>query len=157
MQNLLRERIPIRNMVSILEVLGDYAPRTKDPDILTEYVRHALGRSICKLYQDNLGRIKAVTLDPHLEDVINTAVRKSGDVSYVALDPAAIQNIIARTAETVNLSSGDGFQPVVLCSPQIRMHFKRLIERAMPSLAVLSYNEIDPAVKLESVGVIEAA
>jgi flagellar biosynthesis protein FlhA len=157
LQNLLRERIPVRDLVTILEVLGDYGGRTKDPDILTEYVRHALSRSICKLHQDDAGRIKALTLDPHLEDTLSGAIRKSGDASYVALEPREIQKILARTAEMVHASSRDGFSPVILCSPQVRLYFKRMTERALPSLAVLSYNEIEPSVHLESVGIVGVA
>lgn len=155
LQNLLKERIPVKDMVTILEVLGDYAPRTKDTDILTEYVRHALARSICKLYQDDGGRIKALTIDPQLEDQLNSALRKSGDVSYLALEPLEVQRIVEKTSALMEETSMDGISPVVLCSPQIRMHFKRLLERGLPSLAVLSYNEIDPSIQLESVGMIE--
>lgn len=156
LQNLLKERIPVRDLVTILEVIGDYGARTKDTDILTEYVRHALARTICKLYQDHTGQIKAITLDPQLEEQINSSVRKSGDVSYVALEPLQIQRILEKTSNVVAESSADGIAPVVLCSPQVRMHFKRLIERGLPAISVLSYNEIESSVQLHSVGMVEA-
>jgi flagellar biosynthesis protein FlhA len=156
LQNLLHEGVPIRDLVTILEVLGDYAPKIKDTDILTEYVRHALSRSISKLFQDDQGKIRVITLDPHLEDLLSSALKKSGDVSYLALEPRLVQGILDRTTQEVNkIISQGGFQPVVLCSPQVRAHFKRLTERAAPNLAVLSFNEIEPSVSLESVGMVE--
>ncbi|RKY36051.1 MAG: flagellar biosynthesis protein FlhA [Candidatus Omnitrophota bacterium] len=157
LQNLLREKIPIKDMITILEVLGDYAPRTKDTDILTEYVRHALSRHICRQNQDEEGKIKAVTLDPNLEEVLSSSVKKAGDVSYLALEPKVVQNILDKTLEEINRNTQAGERPVILCSPQIRMHFKRLTERLLPDVSVLSFNEIEPDIILESVGMVEVS
>ena len=155
LQNLLREKVPVKDLVTILETLGDFAPRMKDADILTEYVRHALSRSITKMYQDDNGRIKVLTLDPAVEEKITQSLRKSGETSYVAMDPLPLQMLIESTSRAVKEHSGDGVQPIVLCSPQVRMYFRRITERALPRLAVLSYNEIDPNARVESVGIIE--
>jgi len=155
LQNLLREKVPVKDFVTILETLGDFAPRMKDPDILTEYVRHALSRSITKMYQDENGRIKVLSLDPAVEEKITQSLRKSGETSYVAMEPIALQMLIEATSLAVKAHAADGVQPIVLCSPQVRMYFRRITERALPRLAVLSYNEIDPTAQVESVGIIE--
>lgn len=157
LQNLLREGIPVRDMVTIMEVLGDYGAKIKDPDLLTEYVRHALSRAISKQFQDDQGRIRVITLDPHLEDLLGSSIKRSGDVSYVALEPKIIQQILDRTADVVSKNVSLGSQPVVLCSPQVRSHFKKMTERSIPNLSVLSFNEIEPAASLESVGMVEVA
>ncbi|MCM8812759.1 MAG: flagellar biosynthesis protein FlhA [Candidatus Omnitrophica bacterium] len=155
LQNLLRERVPVRDLVSVLEVLGDYASRTKDTDILTEYARHALSRIICRQYMDERGKLRVITLDPQLEEVIQSNIKKSGDVSYVALEPAILQEIIERTAAAVGKVAAVGAYPVILCTPHVRMHFKRLTERTLPNLAVLSYNEVDPNIVLDAAGMVE--
>jgi flagellar biosynthesis protein FlhA len=156
LQNLLREKVPVKDLVTILETLGDQAPRMKDADILTEYVRHALSRSITKMYQDDNGRVKVLSLDPAVEEKITQSLRKSGETSYVAMEPIALQMLIEATSRAVKDHSADGVQPVVLCSPQVRMYFRRITERALPRLAVLSYNEVDPNAQIESVGVVES-
>ncbi len=155
LQNLLRERIPIKDLVTILETLGDYGSKIKDNDLLTEYVRHALSRYISRQYQDESGKMRVITFDPHLEDMLVNALKKSGDISYLALEPKIIQEVLNKTALEVNKSFNDGNQPVILCSPQIRMHFKRLTERSIPNLTVLSFNEIEPGINLESIGMVE--
>jgi len=155
LQNLLRESIPVRDLVTILEVLGDYAVKTKDIDILTEYSRHALARTITSKHKDDQGKMKVITLDPHLEEMLVNAVKRSQDMSYVALDPKIVQEIVSKTADEIRKGFPDGSQPVVLCSPQIRSHFKRLTERSLPNLSVLSFNEIDHTASLESMGMVE--
>jgi flagellar biosynthesis protein FlhA len=155
LQNLLRENIPVRDLVTILEVLGDYGVKTKDADILTEYSRHALARTITSKHKDDSGKMKVITLDPHLEELMGNAIKRSQDMSYVALDPKIIQEILSKTADEIRKGFPDGSQPVVLCSPQVRSHFKRLTERTLPNLSVLSFNEIDHTASLESMGMVE--
>jgi len=155
LQNLLRENIPVRDLVTILEVLGDYGVKTKDVDILTEYSRHTLARTITSKHKDDSGKMKVITLDPHLEELLGNAIKRSQDMSYVALDPKIIQEILNKTADEVRKGFPDGSQPVVLCSPQVRSHFKRLTERTLPNLNVLSFNEIDHTASLESMGMVE--
>jgi flagellar biosynthesis protein FlhA len=120
-------------------------------------VRHALSRAISKQFQDEQGRIRVITLDPHLEDLLGSSIKRAGDVSYVALEPKIIQRILDRTADVVTKNVSLGSQPVVLCSPQVRSHFKKMTERSIPNLSVLSFNEIEPAASLESVGMVEVA
>jgi len=152
--NLLRERVSIRNMVTILEVLADHAPATKDPEILTEYVRHGLARTISRQYiQNNV--LTCLTVDPRLENDITAAVQRSEHGSFVALEPAALQAIVnSLTAELPKLTNL-GLAPVVLTSPSVRPYFRRLIERMVPNLAVLSYAEIEPKVEIHAVGMVK--
>lgn len=156
LKNLLKERIPIRNMTTILETLADYAPYTKEADILTEYVRHALSRTISRQYISIDGKMKVLTLDPRLEEFLAASIKKTEHTAYLAIEPKKAQQLlghIAREAEKV-LSLGE--QPIILCSPQVRGHLKKFTERQIPNLVILSYNEIAPEIELESQGVVAA-
>ena len=151
--NLLKEGISIRDMVTILETLADYAPVTHDPDMLTEYVRQSLGRAITKKFiADN--RSNVITLDPKLEQVIIDSVQKTETGSYLTLEPAMSNNIINNLSKQVQKLVHLGQQPIVLASPVVRLYFKRLSEQAIPGLVVLSYNELDPGVEIQSVGIV---
>lgn len=156
LHNLLRERVSIRNLESILEVLCDYGPRTKDLEILTEYVRHSLARSICLNYVDEKNVLGVVTLAPELEQEILDAVRKSDTGEYVPVSPERTDKICERTAEAVQRLVLSGQEPIVLTTAPVRRYFRRIVEHRIPKVVVLSYNEIDPAVKLESEGRISA-
>lgn len=156
LHSLLRERVSIRNLETILEVLADYGPRTKDADVLTEYARHALARQICSDYKDEEGRLRVVTLAPVVEKEILDAVQQSETGEYVPLEPDRADAIARATVEAVQPLVQAGHDPVVVTSAQVRRYFRRMVERHMPKIVVLSYNEIDPAVKLESEGQIEA-
>jgi flagellar biosynthesis protein FlhA len=152
---LLRERVSIRNMESILEVLCDYAPRTKDVEVLTEYVRHGLARSICKVYADEDSVLRVVTLAPELEQEILAAVNQ-GTGDYIPVAPDRADELAERTATAVQVLVLSGQEPVVLTSAPVRRFFRRIVERRIPKIVVLSYNEVDPAVQLESAGTIKA-
>ena len=147
---LLRERIAIRNLETILETLADYARRTKDTVILTEYVRQALGRTICQEYMDEKGQIMAATLDPRLEQKIAESLKEAEAITYVALDPATVQKIIAATTAEHNRAVSEGRQPIVVCSPRVRPHFRQLVQGSLPSLVVLSFAEIVPEARLHA-------
>lgn len=149
---LLRERISIRNLETIFEVLADYAARTKDPEVLTEYVRHALARQICGEYKDEEGTLRIISLAPALEQEILESIRQGDSTEFTPLDPERVDVISAATVEAVQPLVQAGHDPIVLTSAQVRRFFKRMVERQMPKLIVLSYNEIDPSVKLESEG-----
>ena len=155
LQNLLKEGISIRNLVTILETLADYARLTKDTDVLTEYVRQALSRNISKQYQSAPGAITVITLDPQLEQLIGESVQHSEYGSYVAIDPNLGQQLLSNLAEETQRVAAMGYQPIVLTSPNIRLHFKRLTERIAPGLIVLSYNELDSNLKVQSVGMVK--
>ncbi|MFP6584412.1 MAG: flagellar biosynthesis protein FlhA [Candidatus Hydrogenedentota bacterium] len=153
---LLRERVSIRNLETILEVLADYGARTKDIEVLTEYVRHALARQICADYRDEEGILRVVTLDPQIEqDIINATENIEGGSSYAPMDPAQSQAIADATITAVQGLVGIGYEPIVLTTAQARRFFRRMVEGQIPKLVVLSYNEMDPSLQLESVGQIE--
>jgi flagellar biosynthesis protein FlhA len=154
LQNLLREGVSIRDLGTILEALGDYGPRTKDPEILTEYVRNALARSLCQQHGGKDGRLHVVTLDPKLEDSIKAAVERSERGSFLTLAPAMVSRIGAQLGRELEKLLATGKTPVVLCSPAVRVHVKRIAETVQPGIAVLSYNEIVREAKVESVGMV---
>lgn len=157
LQNLLAERVSIRDLPTILEALADTARLTKDTDLLTEYVRQALVRQISKQYQGEDGVIRAFTLDPALEQTMADGLRQMDMGVQLILDPATVQRILEATRAQVERMAAKGHQPVALCSPKIRIHYRRLAERMLPTLAVLSYNDLAPGVGLETVGMVALA
>lgn len=158
LQNLLRERVAIRDLQTILETLGDWAGRTEDIELLTEYVRSALARNICWQYkyenEDNKSTIRCVTMDPALEDAIHGYVQRSDAGSYLTLPPAKASKIVGAVTDQVQRDGDSQGQTVVLCSPQIRMHLRHLIESCLPSVPVLAYNEIVKGIEVESIGFV---
>ncbi|MFZ5755155.1 MAG: FHIPEP family type III secretion protein, partial [Bacillota bacterium] len=153
--NLLRERIPIRDMVSILEALGDWGTVTKDTDILTEYVRQKLARQIGQLYSDEEGKLYCITLDPRVEEIVKDSIKMSEHGTYLAINPATAQDIIRQLTGLMEKTGHLGKQLVVLVNPIIRPYFRKLIERVAPSLPVVSYNEIPGHLEVESVGMVK--
>jgi len=154
LQNLLRERIPIRNLVMILETLADAARVSKDVDYLTEKVRAALARHISAEYAED-GLLSVITVDARLESLLSEAVRR-GEDAFALLDPNTVSRIYTSLTRQIALAQNAGLQPIVLCSPSVRLALKRLTERAAPQLVVLSYSEIAPGLKVESIGQITA-
>lgn len=154
LQNLLRERVPIRDMVTILETLGDYGRTTRNVDMLSEYCRQALARTICRQYQNKDGMLYAITISPSLEQKIADSVQETDQGSYIAMDPSLVQKFLDSLSRQIEKSAAHGAQPVVLASAAVRLYVRRLIERALPNLAVLSYNEVVPDVKVRSVGMV---
>lgn len=152
--NLLRERISIRDMVTILETLADYAPLTKDTEILTEYVRHALARQISRQYVVN-NILTCITVDPQLENTIASAVQKTEQGSYVALEPQMMQAFISALSQELTKLTNIGYQSVVLTSPAVRLYFRKLTERVAPNLIVLSYAELEPRVEVQTLGMVK--
>lgn len=155
LQNLLSEQIPIRDLLTILETLADWAPMTKDMDTLTEHVRQALARTITKLYQTSDGKIPLITLDQSVENAISGAIQQTDQGSFLALEPNVAKGIMESVARYITEFSSLNYRPVILCSAQIRAHFKKLIDRFIPNLVVLSYNEILNTVKIQSLGMVE--
>lgn len=142
LQNLLREGVSIRDLGTILETLGDYAPRTKDLEVLTEYVRYALARTICASLQSKDGVIHVVTLDPRLEDTIKNAIERTETGSFLSLSPKTQKTIMERMKAALETLARAGYPPVVLASPQIRWHVKRIADMIQPAVAVVSHNEV---------------
>jgi flagellar biosynthesis protein FlhA len=155
LQRLLRERISIRDLFTILEVMADYAPITKNVDIITGYVRQALARTISKQYRDQAGNITVVTVSPAVEDSLSRSVQHTDYESYAVPDPDWVQKLAVSIQKLINSFTSRGLQPVVLCSPQMRPHFRRIIERFYPNVVVLSNNEITRDVNIRSLGTVE--
>jgi len=154
LQNLLRERVSIRDLGAILETLADWASRTKDPDQLTEYVRAALARQICKQYVDDSGALNVITLEPGLEQALREAVQMTANGVALALDPGTATELVRALTREVERAGEQGYTPILLCSSQIRLALKRLIERHLPSLAILAYNEIVPKTDVHGIGLV---
>lgn len=152
LQNLLREGVPIRNMVTILETLADTASITRDPDYLTEYVREALKRQVTQMYLEK-DELTVVTLSPQWEEAISAGIEYTDRGLTVALDPRQLQDLYQALA--LALEEHVLPYPIILVSPQIRMALKRLTERAIPRLIVLSYNEISPDIQVNAVGTVK--
>lgn len=157
LQNLLRERVPIRDLETILETLGEWALKTKDLEVLSEAARNALSRTICQQYKDETNTVHCITLDPQLEDTVNSYIERNERGSFLTLPPQLARQITENIATQVNKLMTQGFVGVVLCSPQVRGHVRRLIEGSLPTVAVLAYNEIVKGVQVESVGIVGVA
>jgi flagellar biosynthesis protein FlhA len=153
LQNLLREGVSIRDLRTIMETMADYANMTQDSEILTEYVRHALSRSISTAYTQPDGIMSVITMDRKVEDSIQSAIQHRERGSFLALDPKAAQKILDNINTLISSITG-GQQPVLLVLPQIRPHVRRLTERYFPNLAVLSHNEITSQVRIQSIGTV---
>jgi flagellar biosynthesis protein FlhA len=153
-KNLLMENVSIRDFRTILETLADYAALTKDPETLTEFVRQALGRNIIEQYKHGDDTLYLLSMDRNVEEIISDGVQNSGQESFLAIEPGTAQNIIAGIRQGVEKFNQTGSSPVLIASPSIRRHVKKLTERFMPGLAVISHNEIPPNVKIQSLGVI---
>lgn len=157
LQMLLREEVPIRQLGVILETLGDYAGRTKDPVWLTEYVRHRLARTICSRYRDNENRLHVVTLDPALEDRISAGIEHSERGLFIRMSPQAQEKTCQAIAQGVRKLVDQAKTPIVLVSPQIRPGLRQITQVNLPRLKVLSYNEITRDTQIESMGLVADA
>jgi len=154
LQNLVRERVSIRDLVSILETMADNVHMTKDPEMLTEFVRVSLSRTICKEYMNNEGTINVITLDPQIEQTIQQSIHRSETGSFLNLDPNVGQEILQAISAQVQTLQERGLQPVLLTSPPVRPALRKLVERSFPNLVLLSWNEIAPKVNVNSVAMV---
>ncbi len=154
LQALVRERASIRDLSTILERLADYAHVSRDTNLLAEYVRQSLARQICSRYVDEDDTITVFTIDPRLEETMISSIHQSEYGSFLALDPHVGEKILSQVGEHIANFRKMDKPPVSLCSPRLRPHFKRFTERNYPQLTVLSYNEIVPQVKVQSIGII---
>lgn len=154
--NLLKEQVTIRDMVTILETLADYSKITKDTDVLTEYVRQALKRHISRQYAGDNNRLSVFTIDPATEEILRDSVQQSEFGSYLALDPGIAQSMIDKLQRQVEHFSRNGSAPILLSAPVLRIYLKRLLERFIPGLIVLSYNEIETGIDVEVIGMVSA-
>ena len=156
LRNLLREGIPILDMETILETLADYAPNVKDHDMLTEYVRQALRRTITHKFSI-AGQLKVVSLDSEIEDLIIKSIKKIEGGAYLALEPDIIQRIVTSTTDQINQMKKLVQEPIIITSPVVRIYFKKLLDQFYPDITVLSFNDIDTSVQIQSLGTITLA
>jgi flagellar biosynthesis protein FlhA len=156
LQALLREGVSVRDLGAIVEAIGDKARLTRDVAMLAEYARQALGRTIVAPYLDSEGTLRAIALDPMLEQEIAEALVQTADGEFLAMDPTRAHALVDLCAEQVEHALARGGRPVMLCSARVRRHLRRLWEQRLPQLAVCSYNEIAPGVSVETVGVLDA-
>lgn len=156
LQNLLSEGISIRDLLTIFETLADHATTTRDTDVLTEYVRQSLKRAISNKYFPTNEETSVVTLDPKVEQEIMGAVKQTEQGAYLALDPQRTRAILDATQEEVSKLENLGKSPIVVTSPIVRMYYKKMTEESLKDLIVVSYNEIESNVELQSVGMVSA-
>ncbi|MFZ7125694.1 MAG: flagellar biosynthesis protein FlhA [Desulfobacterales bacterium] len=155
LQNLLREQVPIRDLPAILEALADWAAMTKDVDVLTEHARQSLSRTIVKQYAGADARLPVAVVDQGIESAVAEAIQRTDHGSYMAMDPRLMEKIVKALGRHIETFMQMNSQPVVLCSAQIRSHFKKLIDRFVPNLVVLSYDEVMQNVQIQSIGTVE--
>ena len=156
LQNLLKEGISIRDLLTIMETLADYAPTTRDSDILTEYVRQSLRRAISTKYFPPHETTSVVTLDPKIEQEIMGSVKQTENGAFLNLDPSRSRAIIDSVGAEIQKLINLGKNPIIITSPIVRMYFKRLTEDYYKDLVVVSYNEVESSVELQSVGMVTA-
>lgn len=154
-QNLLREGVSIRDMLTIVETLADYAPVTKDPDLLTEYVRQRLARAIVSPLIPEGGVMPVITLDQEVEDVLLNSIQHTEHGSYLSVEPKVAGSIANSVRQQMEGVMAQGFQPVVLCSPGLRRHFRRMVEQFAPSLVVLSHSELSNNISFKAEGKVQ--
>lgn len=154
LQNLIRERVSIRDLQTICETLADHATITKDPDILTEYVRQGLARTITRPYETDEGRLHVLSLQQHLEERLSKSIQKTEHGSFLALEPGFLQQLIQGVSNEVKRVIAQGHHPIILSSPLVRRHLKRLLERFLPDVVVISHNEMVGSYEIQSVGII---
>lgn len=155
LRNLLKEQVPIRDMATIMETIADCASITKDSETITEFVRQKLSRAICQRYQNSEGKIGVISFDPQLEQTIANSIHKTERGNLLALEPTVAQQLIDNLVEVVKDSLSSGYEAVLLTSSNVRSHIRRLIENALPQVPVLSYKEISPGVRIDSLGVVK--
>lgn len=151
---LLKEKISIRDLVTIFETLADHANHTKDPDILTEYVRQALSRQITLQFSEENAPLKVITLGPGAEKKIAESIQHTEQGSYLAMDPSSSQILFRRINDEITKLTQTGQNPIILTSPTVRMYLRQLLERTLAEVPILSYSELEPNVEVQSVGVV---
>ncbi len=155
LQALLREGVPIRDLGAIVEEIGDKSRLTRDPAVLAEYARAALGRTITAPHLDAAMRLRAISLDPAIEQEIGEAITQTPDGEQLAMEPSRAQALLAALQSRLDGALAQGGRPVLLCSARARRHLRRLCEQSLPQLTVCSYNEIVPGVRVENMGVVQ--
>ncbi len=157
LQSLLSEGVSIRDLGAIVESVGDKARITRDPSLLAEYARQALGRAITSPHLDPTQTLRVITLDPTIEQELATSITQTSDGEYLAMEPTRAQAVLtAVKSQSDHAAARGGIRPVLLCSARVRRHVRRLVEATVPHLPVCSYNEVAPGISVETIGVISA-
>ncbi len=157
LQSLLSEGVSIRDLGAIVESVGDKARITRDPSLLAEYARQALGRAITAPHLDPMQTLRVITLDPTVEQELATSITQTSDGEYLAMEPTRAQAVLtAVKGQSDQASARGGIRPVLLCSARVRRHVRRLLESSVPHLPVCSYNEVAPGISVETIGVVSA-
>ncbi|MGD0196459.1 MAG: flagellar biosynthesis protein FlhA [Solirubrobacteraceae bacterium] len=156
LQSLLGEGVCVRDLGTIVEAIGDKARVTRDPSVLAEYARQALGRAITAPHLDAQQRLRAITLDPSIEQEFATSITQTADGEQLAMDPTRAEAVVSALRSQTEQGAARGARPVLLCSARVRRHIRRLVAQAIPQLAVCSYNEITPGISVETIGVVSA-
>ncbi|HVY97776.1 MAG TPA: flagellar biosynthesis protein FlhA [Solirubrobacterales bacterium] len=154
LQALLREGVPIKDLGAIVEAIGDKSRLTRDTAVLAEYARAALGRTITAPHLDGTRRLRAISLDPAIEQEIGESIAQTADGEQLAMDPSRAQDLLAALRGQLDSALAQGGRPVLLCSARARRHLRNLCEQSLPQLTVCSYNEIVPGVRVENMGVV---
>ncbi len=155
LKNLLSEGVPVKDMITIAETLTDYAVYTKDPDVLTEYVRMALANHISNKYKDENNTINVITLGSNVDGIINANLKEQNGMTYLDLPPNISEKLIEKTQQVISEVVENGIEPIILTSPKIRRYFKGFLQRFFPKIPVISYAEIAEGIQINSVGTIE--
>jgi flagellar biosynthesis protein FlhA len=157
LQNLVREQVSIRDLLTVVETLADYAPVTKDTDLLTEYVRQRFARSLTRTFTDKSRTLKVFAVRPELEEMIAGGITQTEYGAYLAMEPGDAQRVVGAVKECLDRAAARIEQPVILCSSTIRRHLKKLCDRFQMKVTVLSHNEIPSGLKVQSLGDIGLA
>ncbi len=154
LQSLLRERVPVRDLAAIIETVSDYIGVTKESDVLSEYVRMALKRQITEMYKDKEGRVSVFTIDPTVEQALSDSIQNTKQGLMLAVEPAMAEVLLERIGQQVATMENGGRTPICLCSPNIRLALRRLVETKYPNLAVVSFNELLAEAEVVSSGIV---
>jgi len=154
LQNLLREKVPVRDLASILEALADGVRMNRDIDFLTDHVRQAIARTICRQYVNRENKLEVITLHPRVEQMVADSIQPTQLGSYPVLEPGLARQLLDAIQATTDKISLKGLSPIILCSPRVRLPLRRFTERHLPGLTILSLNEISPNVEVEAVGTV---
>jgi len=155
LQNLLRERISIRDLLSIVETLADYAPMGKDPELLTEYVRQRISKAMLASYLQEGKVLNVMILDRNLEETLMKHIKQTEHGAYLALDPGMVEKVVNAVAAEVEKVVATDIQPVIMCGPALRRHFRKLIEPSLPSVFVVSHAEIPDDINIQASGKVK--
>ncbi len=154
LQNLLKEGVRIRNMLVILETIADYSPGLKNVDLLTEYVRQALGKEIVSNYSVENNKLNAILVDPELEDILSDSLQETPQGLVSTLDPETVNKFVVKSSDIIENQLKNGIQPVIISSQKVRRLIRELLGRSYPSIGILSYSEIPVNFTIEQVGII---